>query len=265
MTLPQPYDPHSDPVIHALIAEAQANPDTIGLLLLGGRALGEATDESDYDVVFVVTDEAIARYEHAGAQPKRGAAIAPPIDTEDIWSDSPRDLRLGRQVEWMLPAYAECLVLLDKTGEVAPLIDALRRMPADRAQQAAGEFYDAYLNALYRSLKCWRRGNELGGRLEAAESAGGLLSTLFALERRWTPYRSRLRYHLHHLAGQGWAPGELEAALLDLTATGDPARQQALARRVVALLRDRGHHTVYESWDGKIDRALGWQFGEAAP
>jgi predicted nucleotidyltransferase len=255
-----PYDPYADPVIQALIAEAQADPDAIGLVLTGSRALGEATDESDYDVIFVVTDEAIARYEQAGRQPVRGASIAPPIDTEDIWSDSSGSLQLGKQVDWMLPAYAESLVLYDRTGETARVIDAIRRMPEERAREEASRCYDGYLNALYRSLKCWRRGNRLGGRLEAADSIGGLLSTLFALERRWTPYRSRLHHHLHHLEGQGWADGELQTFLLDLAGTGDPRRQQELAHRVVALLSDRGHHAVYEDWGGKIDTALAWEF-----
>jgi predicted nucleotidyltransferase len=255
-----PYNPHTDPVISALITEAAADPDVIGLVLLGGRALGEATHESDYDAVFVVTDEAIARYEQAGEQPKRGTMIDPPVSTNDIWSEAPRDLRLDTLVQWMRPAYAESLVLYDKTGETTPLIDALRLIPADQAKQEVEAWYDAYLNSLYRSLKCWRRGNELGGRLEAAGSIPWLTNTLFALERRWGPYASRLHHHLHQLEGQGWQPGELRDELLAIIAAGDPRRQQALARRVVELLRERGHHHIYESWDGQIERALGWEF-----
>ncbi|HWQ15442.1 MAG TPA: nucleotidyltransferase domain-containing protein [Roseiflexaceae bacterium] len=256
----RPYDPFADPVIQALVAEAQADPDVIGLVLTGSRALGEATDESDYDVIFVVTDEALARYEQAGEHPRRGTTVTPPIDTADIWNDAPRDLRLGKQVDWMLPAYAESLVLYDRNGETAPVIDAMRWMPEEQAQAEAAAWYDGYLNGLYRSLKCWRRGNELGGRLEAAGALPCLLRTLFALERRWCPYPSRLHRHLHHLEGQGWQPGELRAFLLDITATGDPRQQQQLARRVGSLLRARGFGHVYDGWNGQIDTALAWSF-----
>jgi hypothetical protein len=65
--------------------------------------------------------------------------------------------------------------------------------------------------------------------------------------------------NLAALASQGWQPDELRTILLALIATGDPAQQQEVARRVVGLLRERGFHAVYESWDGKIDQALAWR------
>lgn len=74
------------------------------------------------------------------------------------------------------------------------------------------------------------------------------------------PYSSRLIFHLDQVAGQGWQPAELQTILLDLVTTGDPTRQQALARRVTALLRDRGVGHVYDDWEGQIDQALGWVF-----
>jgi predicted nucleotidyltransferase len=248
--------------MRALIAEAEADPDVVGVVLTGSRALGLATAESDYDVVFVVTDEAAVRYEQSGAPVRGLTAGLAPDEIKDIWNQPVGELQIDKVIWWMLPAFAESAVVYDRSGETARLVDALRMMPAERASVAAGESYDGYLNALYRSLKCWRRGNLLGGRLEAAASVWPLLQTLYALERRWQPYGSRLRHHLHELEGQGWQPGELQAALLDLVTTGDPARQQRLARRVTALLRERGYQHVYESWDGQIDRALAWQFDE---
>jgi hypothetical protein len=100
----------------------------------------------------------------------------------------------------------------------------------------------------------------LGGRLEAAHCVDALLHTLFALERRWRPYSSRLSLHIEELAGQGWRPDELRAILLDLISTGDPRRQQEVARRVVTLMRERSFGHVYDSWNGRIDMALSWSF-----
>jgi len=255
-----PYDVHSDKVIQALIAEAIADPDVLGLALTGSRAIGAVTPESDYDVIFVVTDQALARYEQTNTTPARGTTITPPISTADIWNDSPSSLQLATVEPWMLPAFAEALVLYDRTGETTRLIDALRRMPADRAQAAVAYWYDAYLNGLYRSLKAWRRGNELGGRMEAAQTADYLLHILFALERRWRPYSSRLIFHLDELEHQGWQPDELRAILLDLIGTGDPGRQQLVARRVAALLQAHGFGHIYDGWQGQIDQALAWVF-----
>ncbi len=254
------YDVHTDSIIQMLIAEAAADPDVIGLVLTGSRAVGAVAPESDYDVIFVVTDEALARYEKTQTTPVRGATITPPISTADIWNDSPSHLQRDTIVSWMLPAYAEARVLFDRTGETTCVIDALRQIPADQAQAAVASWYDAYLNGLYRSLKSWRRGNELGGRMEAAQTADYLLHLLFALERHWRPYSSRLIFHLDKLEPQGWRAGEVRDILLDLISTGDPGRQQILAGRVAGLLHERGFGHVYDGWDGHIDQALMWEF-----
>ena len=160
----------------------------------------------------------------------------------------------------MLPTWADARVLYDRDGATTRAIEALRRMPEDEARAQVAEWYDTYLNALYRSLKSWRRGNSLGGRLEAVESIDPLLRTLYALERRWRPYSSRLSVHLHDLAGQGWDADELRSLLLSLAATGDPGLQQQVARRVVALLRARGFDHVVQEWHGQIEQVLAWTF-----
>ncbi|MBC8075678.1 MAG: hypothetical protein H7Y32_06335 [Chloroflexales bacterium] len=254
------YDIATDPVIAALIEEAAADPEVIGLVLTGSRAIGAVTSESDYDGVFVVTDAAYARYEATQQHPLRGATVQPAISTDDLWHEPLAALAPDRVVVWDLPAWAESRVLYDRTGETTAAIDALRRMLPDHAQTAIAASYDGYLNGLYRSLKSWRRGNTLGGRLESAGTVDSLLHLLFALEEHWRPFSSRLPYHLAELAPQGWQPNEVADRLLDLIGTGDPYRQQAFAQRVIALLRERGFHHVYESWNGQIDQALAWPF-----
>lgn len=247
------YDIATDAVIRALITEAEADPDVIGLVLTGSRALGAVTTESDYDAAFVVTDAAFARYE-ATQHPARGTSVQPPISTDDLWSQAICAFRIDSMAPWNLPVWADSRVLYDRTGETTAAIEALRHIPDERAPSEIAASYDAY------SLKSWRRGNVLGGRLEAAGTVEPLLHLLFALEGRWCPFRSRLPFHLPKLAPQGWAADEVANHLLDLVGTGASHRQQVFARRVVALLRKRGFHRVYESWNGQIDRALAWSF-----
>ena len=256
------YNIGTDPVIQALIAEAKADPDVIGLVLLGSRAIGGVGPDSDYDAIFVVTDEAYTRYERTQRTPARGASIIPPINTTDIWNDCPSGMQIGKIESWYLPMFAECLVLYDRTGETTRLINELGRMPADQVQETVAKWYGTYLNGVYRSLKAWHRGLELGGRMEAAETANYLLHLFFALDGRWRPYSSRLTFHLDELEPQGWQSGELQEILLDLISTGNPKRQQALARRVIALLRERGYDQFYDEWVEKFDQALSWDFSE---
>lgn len=249
-----------DPILAALIAEAEADPDVIGLILCGSRGAGAVHPESDYDVAFVVTDAAYDGYGGEAHWPVRGATVDPPID-EDIWHECPRTLTQTHQAEWSLPGWVEGRVIFDRGGETAKLFQALITIPPEAVRTKTAELYDAYLNSLYRSLKAWRRGNDLGGRMHAALSAQFLVALLFTLEGRIAPYLDRLHLHLDTL-DQGWRPGELRAALLDLLATGDPRRQQALARRVAALLGARGFQKVYDDWEGQIDQILAWPFDE---
>jgi hypothetical protein len=171
-------------------------------------------------------------------------------------------MQIGKIESWYLPMFAECLVLYDPTGETTHIINELGRMPADQVQEAVAKWYGSYLNGVYRSLKAWHRGLELGGRMEAAETANYLLHLFYALEERWRPYSSRLTFHLDELEPQGWQPGELQAILLDLICTGNPKRQQALARRVISLLRERGFDQFFDEWVEKFDQALAWEFPE---
>lgn len=253
------YDPFADPVVQALLAEAEADPDVLGLILCGSLGAGAVHPESDYDAAFIVSDEAAARYKAAGNEPERGAN-AHTSKKKDLWHVSVSSYTPEAQVGWEIPGYGEGRVLLDKTGDVTRLHEAMRFKPEDQARAETAGAYDAYLNSLYRSLKAWRRGNDLGARMQAAEGAQFLLGLLFILERRWRPYNDRLWLNLDSLAGQGWQPGELRTILLDLLSTGDPTRQQHLARRVAALLRARGYGHVYDAWEGEIDDVLAWSF-----
>lgn len=255
----RPYQLDGDPVIQALRAEGEADPDVVGVVLTGSRALGMVTDESDYDAAFIVTDAAIARYDQTH-HPVRGQALSPPTTHADLWHEGESSLRSDHMPAWAFQMWSDARVIYDRTGETTAAIDALRRIPEPQASDTIAGLYDAYLNGLYRSLKSWRRGDDLGGRVGAADSVEILLGLLFALERRWRPFSSRLWLHLERLAGQGWQPGEVRAILFDLLATGDPRRQQAVARRVEALLRARGYGAVYDDWEGEIDEVLAWEF-----
>jgi uncharacterized protein DUF4037 len=248
--MPIAREVYADPVIQAFIAEAAADPEIIGLLLSGSLAAGMIHPESDYDVIYVLTDD-------ANTWPERGAG-AHTSKSKDLWHDCPRGLRAAAEIGD--GSYTESELLLDKTGELAELHALLAIMPEAKAKEVVEKSYDSYLNGLMRSCKAWRRGNDLGARIMAAESATWLLHTLFALERRWRPWNDRLPAKLAQLDPQGWHPGELRSLLLDLISQGDPRRQQAIAQRVIALLRARGFGHVYDDWHGEIDDVLAWSF-----
>ena len=79
-----PYRLDDDPVIEALRAEGAADPDVIGILVTGSRAVGAVTAESDYDVIFIVSDETAERYARENREPPRGHTLGPAINLADI-------------------------------------------------------------------------------------------------------------------------------------------------------------------------------------
>ncbi len=253
------YIVEDDPVITLLGAEAEADEDVIGLILMGSRSVRLIDRESDDDAYFVVTDEAMA-HDDESSPPPRGQTVQPPINIDDLFTMTLSGFHRDNLPTWTLPTWADAVVLYDRDGAVTTVIDPLRLMPDDEASVQVSAWYDTYVNALYRSLKCGRRGNARGGRLEAVASIDALLHTLYALERRWRPSSSRLVVHLHDLDGQGWAKDDLRTLLLSLAATGDPAVQQQSAQRVTVLLGDRGFDHILREGHGQIEEALSWDF-----
>ncbi len=239
----------------AFRSEVEDDPDTLAVLVHGSRARGVAREDSDWDLIRVVTPEARTRREAAGAplHEKR------PQEGLDVVYDTPVLLRrLAEAPDWRTTGYAASVLVFDRTGEIGGLIRELVERAGETAYEAVPELYDGYLNCFVRSLKSWRRGDELGGRLHAAESALYLLRTLWGLERTWPPYHDMLEAGLDELEeSQGWEPGSLRAALLTLLDSGDPEHQQQLELRVEQLLESRGFQ---HEWEGELDELRAIRF-----
>ncbi len=214
-----------------LLRSAESDPNIIGVVLKGSRAMGTADELSDWDVV-VVLAEGEWSHEKSGA-----------LDV--VTTTLPR---LRAASSWDLPALAHSRVLVDKTGEVTAAIEAAGRI----SREELAELYDNYLNDFYRSLKSWQRGRELGARIEGVRSLWWLGDFLIGLEGRRAPYPS------------AWAGklGELEPLMLEVACGADPRRQQELQAAVERVATAHGFRDVYDGWDGEIDRVMAFRFDE---
>jgi predicted nucleotidyltransferase len=210
-----------------VVSEAEADPACLGVVLIGSQAAGTPDEESDVDVLYVLRDEKRDRE-------RRGKLELIPVTLDDF----------RRPPEWFKPALAHARVMLDKTGELAPVVDEAGRVTLEEVAEA----YDGYLNDFSRSLKAWRRGNELAGRIEALESLKYLAQFLYGLAGSRAPYSNAWAGNL----------GELEPLILDVARTAHPKRQQDLQARVRELATD--YRDVYDAWDGDIDRAMEFRF-----
>lgn len=248
----------ADPILGPMLREAAADTNVLGMVLSGSRGAGLADELSDYDVIWILTEEALAaRKERSESlhvrEPDPHNAANKLIDQS--FTSLHQLAELAAKPNWRTYAYAVSQVLLDKTGEVARAIEAIAIMPEEQARVDGPAWCDAYLSAFYRAMKAARRGNELGARLHAAASVSYLVQALFRLERRWPPYLDYLGPHLDTLERQGWQPGELNSAFLSIVRTADVGTQCQLEERVETLMRARGYGGVIDAWGGDLERA----------
>jgi hypothetical protein len=240
-------------VIDALaeyVDELRADEATFGLLLHGSRALGFERPNSDYDLIRIVSDDSYSRRKAAGNLVQRDCLVDG--STADVLYQSPGHLReLAAQPDWYTATYISARVLLDKTGELTELLALIADAASRAAAARVSEEYDGYLNSWVRSIKAWRRGDELGGRLHAAASVYPLLRALFGLERQWPPYHDQLETRLSELERlQGWGSGELRRQIVVLLDSGAPDVQQRLQARVEGLFRSRG---IEHEWGDDLE------------
>ena len=233
-------------VLDEIAAEVAADPESLGLILHGSRAAGTARESSDFDLMRVVRDETYPA--RAKLREKRMGADGL---AADVFYSSPARLReLADQPDWQVGMLVTGRVLVDR-GPLAALVETILGRAGEHAHANLDEHYDAYLNCFVRSLKAWRRGDELGARMQAAESSLHLVRMLFALERRWYPYHDQLAGPLRELEPlQGWGEDELAGELLRVVRDADPAFQQELELRVESLLESRG---VQHQWGPNDD------------
>jgi hypothetical protein len=231
---------HGSAVLDDLLFRCDRDPGVVGALLTGSRARdGMATGHSDFDVYVIVTAAAARRW-----QTTRTAAL------DTIVMTLARFREPGEALERY--AFAHARVLRDRLdGEIARLASARGSLGRDEARALAGEALDGYLNFAYRAAKNRRDGRLLEARLDAAESAPWLLTTIFAFYGRVRPYNGYLRWELAHhpLDSARW---DGLPALLERLLDGDAEVQRYLFAAVEHEARGRGYGDVLNSWEPKL-------------
>ena len=229
----------------ALLAEAEADPDVLGVVLGGSRGKGHlVTERSDHDVYVIVRDDAAyerwaARYEFRHGDP---------VEVILITHDRFREHGLpGSPTAWNAYTFAHVEPLLDRGGIGALVAEKGRVDPA-----TAGEPLDGYVNCYYRSAKNARDGRPFEARLDAAESIPYFLEFLFAVFGRVRPYNKWLRWELeNHALESPWTADEL-LLRLECILDGDLDEQPRLFRDAERLARERGHGDVIDGWEPDV-------------
>lgn len=250
-----------DLVLANYVAAVKDDPDTFGVLLHGSRASGRQRDDSDYDLIRIVSQEVYdARREDE--------ALLERINLDDglvadvLYQTPSRIETYVTTLGWYTSTYLGARIAFDRNGDIGTMLARMRSEASRVARENTATAYDAYLNSFVRSMKSARRDDELGRRLHAAESALALIRTLFGLESTWPPYHDVLDPALPAIErAQGWPAGYLSMALSRLVGDGEASFQQELEDRVERLMTSRG---VPHEWGSDLEPLKALRFGGTA-
>lgn len=240
-----------------LLAYAEDDDDVVGLFVFGSRAReGFADDASDYDVGVVVREEALDAFDQRWPY-EHGS----PVEIASMTLAGLREhAEPGTSSEWARYQYVHVELLVDKSGQISPVLAKKAVLPEEQRRTIAADALDAYVNSTYRALRNHDRRLQLAARLDAAESVPHLLTAIFAFEGRVRPFNKYLEWELreHALREPAWT---VEAFLprIERISTGDAGEQRATFQDVERVARERGFGKVIDGWEPDV----GWLRGES--
>jgi hypothetical protein len=232
------------------LRQARNDPAVLGVVLTASRAMGLATEHSDYDVRTILRDDA-----DAAALARYGETSFPGVDGGGgTLTDFVSWAAWGTEGAWDRYSFTRAQVLHDPTGVIAPLVAEKGRIAEEHRQSFVRGALDAFINSVYRSLKCSRRGDTVCARLEAADAVRHGLAVAFAIEGRISPYAVYLEYELreHPLQTFPLDADALLALIAAIVERGEVAALQRLCAAVLTHARQAGRGDIIDSWGDDI-------------
>lgn len=226
--------------IRRFMAEAEADPDVLGVVLMGSRGFDHfVTARSDHDVLVIVAKDPTPWGRDHGS----------PVETWPMTIERFREHALSADT-WNRAAFLGVRIILDRLdGEIARLAEEKRALRPDEAVALGASRADAYINSLVRSLRNLEAGRDVEGRLDAIESIGPLLDAVFAFEGRVRPFNKWLRYDIEE---RPLAFGDI-VSLVDRIATNPTVDvQRDVFRQFEMSAREHGHGSVVDSWEPDV-------------
>jgi hypothetical protein len=240
-----------------LLKEAKTNPDIIGFFLGGSRGKGFQNSHSDYDIRMIVKNKVAKTY-----QKKYEKMKFEEIDLVLIGLSEFRKYALWNSPEsWDRYDFTHVKALVAKTGEIQKLIDGKGSIPKDKKRDFIVYNLDAYINAVFRSVKCFRNRNETGARLEASTSIPYLLDLVFGLHSRPKPFYGYLDRELkaYPLKKLPWSGKRFSKMIQNILVTADLKTQQKILKTIEKLFRSEGFGNVFDGWEGKDKWTMNYQ------
>ncbi|MHA2182999.1 MAG: nucleotidyltransferase domain-containing protein [Promethearchaeota archaeon] len=227
--------------------EAKDDPNIIGFFLGGSRGKGFQTEYSDYDIYIIVKDSVVKEYKVKYPFHK--------YEGVDLivfsFSEFENFALWGTPDAFYRYTFTHVKTLIDKNSKIQDLINEKARIPEKYLSKFIAGSLDAYINFLYRSLKCIRDGDIEAARLEAAFSIPAFLNVIFAIHNgRLRPYYKYLKWELESSPLNKFpiVTEEIVTNLMKILDTADYKVQQKFLKTIEDVLRKEGFGHVFESY-----------------
>ncbi|MHA2008083.1 MAG: nucleotidyltransferase domain-containing protein [Promethearchaeota archaeon] len=227
--------------------EAKIDPNIIGFFLGGSRGKGFQTKYSDYDLYIIVRDDVVINYKERYPFRKYEGLDLIVFSLSEFMKYA----RWGSSEAFDRYSFTHVKALLDKNGKIQELLDKMAQVPAKHLKKFIAGSLDAYINFLFRSLKCIRDGDMEAARLEAAFSIPSFLNVIFAIHKgRLRPYYKYLKWELKSfpLTKFPMTAEEIVNNLMRILDSADYKGQQKLLKLTEQILREEGFGYVFDSW-----------------
>lgn len=236
-----------------LLDFAESNPEVLGFAVTGSRAVGFEVRDSDYDCALFLRD---------GAELDVEGRLGSSVQGVDLRVFTPTSFaehaRWGSETAWDRYAWFIADFRVDRThGDLVAAAREKGRVPREETAAHVDASLDWYLNQVARSIRCWARGDELGGRLEGAEAVRPFLQASFAIhDRRLVPYYKYLTWEVEQrpLRKFDVEPPEFVRAVSALITDGSLAAQERVLNLGEAVFRREGYDRRFDEWD-----TAGWK------
>ncbi len=230
-----------------ILEKAKNDNRIIGLILTGGRGKGMFTENSDYDIALITTDESVVsvKEEYKGRQNIIDVGVLPIAGFRKYAT-------VGSAEDWDRYTYAHITAQIDKTGEIQKIIDEKGILPKDQSLKVAKNALGSYLNSLYRSVKNHRDGNIFASHFDSCESLPWLLAFLFAVEGRVRPYNKFLKWELekYPLKNLPIKSDDFLKKIEVIIKSGDIKTQKEIHEMVEKIAVKNDCHDVIDDWEG---------------
>jgi hypothetical protein len=210
------------PATAARLTQWEAQPDVLGVILVGSKSRVHADELSDDDLEVLLTDQAFALLRPSECSElvfeAENQTDKPIYDVQYI-SFTAVERKLSSPLDLDHWPYEQAKVLFDRNGNVTTTVENLGRM--DAAFRHTRLLYSTInaMIAISRATKTLQRGYEGAGHLIVARGAKALSNLLFALEWRWVPMDHWLENELRTLED----PTHAGPLLVEALKIGSPA------------------------------------------